>query len=79
MLVENMPDKVLAQYSRKYPNAWTILERFFLSRGKDDFPACPPYVFVPVAGAYAVLTYSPPQRGGFSGERRVIGGLVENP
>lgn len=50
------PERILAQYSKKYPNAWKFLEEVYFARGRAGFPDWPPHVFVPMAGAYAVVS-----------------------
>ena len=54
---------ILAAVARAYPNAWQNLDGFRALRGSPDFMDWPDWCFVPVAGAYAVVS------GG--GERRV--------
>ena len=49
------PDQVLQHYTRRYPHVWSGLEHFFVHKEDGDLPIWPPYVFVPVAGAYAAL------------------------
>ena len=49
------PVQVLQHYTKRYPHAWRELEHYFVHRERLGFPPWPPYVFVPVAGAYAVV------------------------
>lgn len=47
---------ILAAVSRAYPSAWQVLDGFRAQRGSSDFKDWPDWCFVPVAGAYAVVS-----------------------
>ena len=49
------PQKYLQYYSRVYPNAWKQADRFRNQRGKD-LPFWPDWCFIPLAGAYAIVS-----------------------
>lgn len=51
------PVEFLKNVSEKYPDAWQLVERLFLSRG-TSLPEWPPYVFFPLAGWYSVTCHS---------------------
>jgi hypothetical protein len=47
---------ILTAVSRAYPSAWQALDGFLAQRGNPDFLDWPDWCFVPVAGAYAVVS-----------------------
>lgn len=46
----------LAAIARRHPMAWAQLARFHASRGAAGLPDWPEWVYVPIAGAYAVVS-----------------------
>lgn len=49
------PKKHLEYYSRIYPSAWKQVDQFREGRGKE-LPFWPEWCFLPLAGAYAIVT-----------------------
>jgi len=49
------PKKHLEYYSRVYPSAWKHADEFRAGRGKD-LPFWPEWCFLPLAGAYAIVS-----------------------
>lgn len=47
----------LAEYSRKYPDAWRFVDQMRASRGQA-LPAWPEWCFLPLAGPYAIVTHT---------------------
>ncbi len=47
---------ILAAVARAYPSAWRVLDSFRAQRGGPDFMDWPDWCYVPVAGAYAVVS-----------------------
>jgi len=50
-----LPKKHLEYYSKVYPNAWQQVDKFRADRGKD-LPFWPEWCFLPLAGAFAIVT-----------------------
>lgn len=46
----------LAALARRYPHAWQALERFRADKGRAGLPDWPDWCWVPMAGAYAVVS-----------------------
>lgn len=48
--------QILETVGRAYPGAWQAMDRFRALRGTDDLPNWPDWCYVPVHGAYAVVS-----------------------
>lgn len=68
---------ILAAVARAYPSAWQDLDGFRALRGCPDFINWPDWCFVPVSGAYAVVSGGGGQRVRFeqSGHVGLVAGL----
>ena len=68
---------ILAAVARAYPSAWQDLDGFRALRGCHDFMNWPDWCFVPVSGAYAVVSGGGGQRVRFeqSGHVGLVAGL----
>jgi hypothetical protein len=56
------PKKALEYYSRVYPSAWKQVDRLRAGRGKD-LPFWPDWCFLPLSGAYAVVSTEAERQG----------------
>lgn len=56
------PKKALEYYSRVYPSAWKQVDKFRAARGKD-LPFWPEWCFMPLAGAYAIVSAEAEKQG----------------
>jgi hypothetical protein len=50
------PNSLLSSCARDYPQAWAQIAMFRSKRGREGFPRWPDYVYVPMAGSYAVVS-----------------------
>jgi hypothetical protein len=46
----------IAEYSRRFPDAWQWFDKFRADRGSKDFYSWPSWCYCPLAGAYAILS-----------------------
>ena len=56
------PKKALEYYSRVYPAAWKSVDKFRADRGKD-LPFWPEWCFMPLAGAYTIVSQKAESQG----------------
>lgn len=50
------PVQHLIAAGKQWPNAWQLIDRMRADRGKDPLPDWPEWCFLPMAGAYAVVS-----------------------